>query len=218
MARLNDLERLDDTISDSVATTTDASNDLRAYLSRTKLDAFKAADRLKQISGLSSATYPDFPLGQRLNMIAQMIKAGFETPIYYCVHGGFDTHYLQLPDHQRLLFQFSVALKAFMNDLRESKCDDRVLVMGFSEFGRRIEENASQGTDHGTAGPVFLAGASVKAGLIGDAPRLDDLEDGDIKMKIDFRQIYATVLDQWLNVSPADALASSFSTLKLIAK
>ena len=218
MARLNDLERLDNEAGVSAVGKKDDPNDLRAYLNRTKLDAFSTADRLKQISATTSATYPDFQFAQRLKMIAQMIKAGFKTPIYYCVHGGFDTHYLQLPDHQRLLFQFSAAVKAFIIDLRASKCDDRVLVMGFSEFGRRVEENASQGTDHGTAGPVFLAGACVRAGLIGDTPRLDDLEDGDIKMKIDFRQVYATVLERWLNISPAVAMASSFSPLDLFSQ
>ena len=218
MARLSDLERLDNAAIDSKQSIIDAPTDLHAYMHRVKLDAFLMANRLKQVSASGSASYPDFPLAERLKMIAQMIKAGFKTPIYYCVHGGFDTHYLQLPIHQRLLFQFSVALKAFMTDLRASMLDDRVLVMGFSEFGRRVEENSSQGTDHGTAGPIFLAGASVNAGIWGEAPRLDDLDDGDLKWRIDFRQVYATLSQRWLSVNSMSASENAFAPLDLIRK
>ena len=112
--------------------------------------------------------------------------------------------------------ELSSSLKAFMNDLRESRLEDRVLVMAFSEFGRRVEENASLGTDHGTAGPVFLAGANVAGGLHGQTPSLTDLSDGDLKMSVDFRSIYATLLEDWLATPSAPALGARYKTLPLL--
>jgi uncharacterized protein (DUF1501 family) len=103
-----------------------------------------------------------------------------------------------------------------LKDLRESRLEDRVALMAFSEFGRRVQENASGGTDHGTAGPVFLAGLGVRAGLIGEAPRLLDLDaDGNLKMKVDFRRVYATVLEDWLGLPAKAALGGAFEKLPL---
>ena len=104
-----------------------------------------------------------------------------------------------------------------MDDLKASGLDDRVLVMTFSEFGRRIAENDSQGTDHGTAGPVFLAGKPIKGGLIGNAPDLSDLVDGDLKVQHDFRSVYATILKQWLDVDPVSVLGDDFKPLPFLA-
>ncbi|MBC7819250.1 MAG: DUF1501 domain-containing protein, partial [Planctomycetaceae bacterium] len=161
MAHLRDLQRTDD--SAAIVPANAESDDLRAFVQRTTLDAYAAADLLRDVSTADSlAAYPSFQLAQRMYMIAQLIKSGFATPVYYTIHAGFDTHYVQLETHASLLYQLSASLKAFLEDLRAAKLDDRVLVLCFSEFGRRVEENASQGTDHGTAGPMFLAGTSVR--------------------------------------------------------
>ncbi len=114
-----------------------------------------------------------------------------------------------------MLREFSDALKAFLHDLQASGLDERVVVLAFSEFGRRVKENDSQGTDHGTAGPVFLAGRGVQGGMLGDRADLSQLEDGDLKVQVDFRQVYATILDKWLNVPSRDVLGSSFDTLPI---
>ena len=149
-------------------------------------------------------------------MIAQLIKSDFATPVYYAVQDGYDTHSAQLPTHERLLRELAGALKSFLDDLKEAGVDDRVVVLCFSEFGRRVAENASFGTDHGTAGPVFVAGRNVRAGLIGDAPVLNDLDDGDLRMGIDFRRVYSSVLESWLGLRSEPALGSSFDLLDVV--
>src|SRR6516162_7936029 len=115
----------------------------------------------------------------------------------------------------RLLGELSGALKAFLDDLAAARLAERVLVLCFSEFGRRAQENGSQGTDHGTAGPVFLAGPGVRAGLVGEAPKLLDLQDGDLKMTMDFRRLYAGVLEDWLDLPSKPALGGNFDKLPL---
>src|SRR5262249_10206429 len=147
------------------------------------------------------AGYPEFfGLAQRLRLIAQLIKAGLTTSIYYTQLDGFDTHANQLNSHGFLLQQVAQSLKAFLDDLQKSGEAERVLVLVFSEFGRRLRENASGGTDHGTAAPVVLLGPAVKAGVHGPYPNLQDLDaGGDPKFAVDFRQVYAAVLDRWLN-------------------
>ncbi len=137
--------------------------------------------------------------------------------MYYTIQSGYDTHSSQLNTHYRLLREFSAALKAFLDDLKSAGLGDRVIVLAFSEFGRRVKENDSQGTDHGTAGPVFLAGSQVKSGLVGTAPNLVDLDNGDLRMQVDFRQVYASILDDWLNVPSKDVLGSSFETIPVLS-
>jgi uncharacterized protein (DUF1501 family) len=132
------------------------------------------------------------------------------------VQGGYDTHAAQLPRHFELLAELSGALAAFLDDLAAAGLADRVLVLGFSEFGRRVAENGSAGTDHGTAAPVLLAGSGVQAGLVGTYPSLTDLEDGDLKSNIDFRRIYATLLEDWLGLPAAQALGGPFERLPLL--
>jgi uncharacterized protein (DUF1501 family) len=144
-----------------------------------------------------------------------LIKGGGGTRVYYTAHGSYDTHAAQLAGHATLLEELSGALKAFLDDLDAAKLAERVVVLCFSEFGRRVQENGS-GTDHGTAGPVLLAGPQVKAGLVGEAPKLLDLQDGDLKMGIDFRRVYATVLEDWLGLPTKPALAGTFEKLPLV--
>jgi uncharacterized protein (DUF1501 family) len=114
------------------------------------------------------------------------------------------------------LREFAGAVRAFLDDLGASKLADQVVVMAFSEFGRRPEENGSLGTDHGTAGPVFLAGPTVKAGLVGKTPSLADLRDGDLAWSIDFRSIYATLLENWLNLPATEILGGHFELLPVL--
>jgi uncharacterized protein (DUF1501 family) len=153
-------------------------------------------------------------------VVARAIKAGLSASTYYVTQGGgdvgegsYDTHAGQLPVHAGLLAELAEGWAAFLNDLRASRLDERVTLLAFSEFGRRVEENASGGTDHGTAAPVLLAGGRVRGGLIGAAPRLLDLEDGDLKGSADFRQVYAAVLETWLGVPAEAGLGGAFEPL-----
>jgi uncharacterized protein (DUF1501 family) len=191
--------------------------DLESFVRRSALDAYATAEAVSAAAARDrgKATYPSSQLAQHLSMIARLIEAGLPTRVYYAVQRGYDTHAVQMETHFRLLDELSGAVAAFLNDLKEANLADRVLVMTFSEFGRRVAENASAGTDHGTAGPMFLAGGRVQPGLFGDAPSLLDLADGDLKMTVDFRRVYATVLRDWLAVDPAAVLAGQFEPLPL---
>jgi len=194
-----------------------ASSDVKAFVHRTMLDAYATADRLKEAARLqdSGSPYPATGLSERLRLVARLIKAGFGTRVFYTVQAGYDTHYSQLPQHANLLAELGGALRAFLDDLKNAKLDERVVVLVFSEFGRRVAENGSLGTDHGTAGPVLLAGSRVKPGLVGQTPSLLDLQDGDLKMGIDFRQVYATVLEDWLGLPARTTLGGDFPRLPL---
>ncbi len=194
-----------------------ASDGLADFARRAALDAYTTADRVTAAAGRErgKTSYPSSELAQHLAIVARLIEADMSTRVYYAVQRGYDTHAVQLPTQARLLRELSEALKAFLDDLKAAKLDDRVLVLCFSEFGRRVAENASQGTDHGTAGPVFLAGAGVRAGLHGAAPSLTDLVDGDLKMSLDFRQVYAAVLRDWLSLPAEQALGGKYEPLQI---
>ncbi len=187
------------------------------FLQRTTLDSFTVADQLDRLVGpeKSAVRYPSTPLAQKLRIIARIISAGLGTRIFYTSIDGFDTHSRQAPQHQRLLQELSDAVAAFTNDLAVRGELDRVLVMTFSEFGRRVAENGSAGTDHGTAEPMFLVGGQVNAGLVGNHPPLDDLVDGDLKFHTDFRQVYATVLEDWLGVPSEPVLMDRYEKVPL---
>jgi uncharacterized protein (DUF1501 family) len=159
--------------------------------------------------------YPDTSLAQKLALMARLLKGGFAARVFYAVQPGYDMHAAQGPLHGSLLSELSGALLAFLDDLGRAKLADRVAVLCFSEFGRRVAESGSAGTDHGTAAPVFLAGPGVKSGLVGSAPSLCDLADGDIKESIDFRRVYASVLEGWLGLPSEAALGGSFEPLSL---
>jgi len=193
-------------------------DDLAAFVRRATVDAYTTAEEVTAAAARkqSKATYANSQLGQHLALIARLIEAELPTRVYYAVQRGYDTHAVQMETHSRLLGELSGALAGFLDDLKGAGLDDRVLVMVFSEFGRRVAENASAGTDHGTAAPMFLAGRGVKPGLIGAAPSLLDLDDGDLKMAVDFRRVYATVLRKWLAVDPTAVLAGQFEELTLL--
>jgi uncharacterized protein (DUF1501 family) len=145
-----------------------------------------------------------------LKRVAQLIDAGLSTRVYYVALDGFDTHSDQAAAHAGLLEQLGGALAAFAEDLQTHSQLDRVMTLVFSEFGRRVEENASRGTDHGAAAPVFLVGSRVQSGIIGKHPRLDDLADGDLKFQLDFRAVYASLLTQWLGWSATPIFGDTF--------
>ena len=163
----------------------------------------------------SETVYPGTRLARDLKLIATLIRAEFETPVYYAIQPGYDTHSLQEPSHVSRMQELGDALAVFMDDMRAAERGKDVTVIVFSEFGRRVEENASRGTDHGTAGPVFLAGGSVAPGLHGTYPSLTDLVDGDLKSSVDLRCVYRSLLEQWMGMDAKKVLGGEFESLPL---
>jgi uncharacterized protein (DUF1501 family) len=173
-----------------------------AYVRQMGHSTLTLADRIRAARQTKSRVeYPPYQLSQSLRLIGQLIAAGLPTRVYYTALTGFDTHVTQDFRHGGLMQELSQALSLFARDMKAAGQWDRILVMTFSEFGRRLKENGSLGTDHGAASMMFLAGGSVVPGLHGVAPDLHDLDDGDIKQKIDFREVYAAVLQDWFGVS-----------------
>lgn len=196
-----------------------SNSSLLDHIRKVSNDASVAAHKLhglSESSATSDASYPSTRLGQRLSAIANMIKSDFVAPVFYAIQSGYDTHSTQAPIHSRLLQELGDSLHAFHRDLAASRLSDRVISVCFSEFGRRIQENGSLGTDHGTAGPVFVAGASCKASLVGETPDLNELVDGDLKHTIDFRQVYSTVLREWLGLDTSRILPSDIEILPFL--
>ena len=194
---------------------------LLQFVERCSLITYASSARLERLqqdqASAARSSYPEFyGLARRLRLIAQLIKAGLSTSIYYTHLDGFDTHSGQLQQHASLLRELGASLEAFLDDLEKSGESDRVLVLVFSEFGRRLGENGSGGTDHGTAAPVFLLGQPVKAGLHGPYPDLTRLEDGDPIHAVDFRRVYATLLDRWLGVPHRDVLGAAFEPMPVL--
>ena len=191
-------------------------DELTAFIRRSTLDAYATADRMATITRVAPGRrYPATRLAGGLEQVSRLIKAGIGARFYYLIQGGYDTHAGQLFTHSNLLGELSGALGAFLDDLTTARLAERVAVLCFSEFGRRVADNGSNGTDHGTAGPVFLAGAGVRPGLVGRTPSLTDLEDGDLKVGLDFRRVYAAVLDGWLGLPAEPTLGGAFGTVPL---
>jgi uncharacterized protein (DUF1501 family) len=189
-----------------------AANPLLGYLESSTTSAFAASKRIAEALGddESPVEYPESELAARLKTVAQLIDAGLSTRIFYVELDGFDTHSQQAAAHAALLKQYGGALRSFIEDVAHRGHGDRVLTASFSEFGRRVAENASEGTDHGAAAPVFLCGAGVRAGLTGAHPSLTDLDDGDLKFHTDFRQVYAALLEGWLGGASSSILGGRF--------
>ena len=170
------------------------------FIERTAMDAQISSDEVRGIAARvqNQATYPNSAFANSLKLVAKLIGGGLPTRIYYVSQGGYDTHTNQIATQQRLLGDLGDSLKAFVDDLKAQGNLQRVLVMTFSEFGRRVNENANGGTDHGAAAPMFIVGNKVKAGLLGRYPSLapQDLFQGDIKYNVDFRSVYAGVLEK----------------------
>ncbi len=170
------------------------------------------------VSGYTTkASYPATPLGRSLALAAQIVGSNLGTKAIYVEHGSFDTHVNQVATQNRLLAQFSDAVGAFYEDLAAHGNDRRVLTLTFSEFGRRIEENGSRGTDHGEASPLFLIGGGVKGGLYGALPDLGSTNMGNLRYTVDFRSVYATVLERWLGRPSTTVLGGAFQKLPVLA-
>ena len=190
-----------------------------AYLYKVMAETQQSADYLYEQSQVhrSRVTYPTNAFGKDLKTIAELITADTDTKIYYVSLGGFDTHANQKIQQERLLQAYADGMKAFVEDLKQNGLLDDVLIMTFSEFGRRVEQNASNGTDHGTANNLFLIGGKLqKPGFFNKAPNLTSLDEGDLKYEIDFRNIYASVLNNWLDAEAAGVLGGNFKALQLV--
>lgn len=190
------------------------------FIERTAMDAQISSDEVRGIAARvqNQATYPNSAFANSLKLVAKLIGGGLPTRVYYVSQGGYDTHTNQIATQQRLLADLGDSLKAFVDDMKAQGNMQRVLVMTFSEFGRRVNENANGGTDHGAAAPMFIVGNKVKAGLLGRYPSLapQDLFQGDIKYNVDFRQVYAGVLENWLKTKSAPILGKQFGPLQVV--
>jgi uncharacterized protein (DUF1501 family) len=186
------------------------------FVQRTAANTYASSKRLQEIAKnyQPKATYPNTPLANRLKLAAQLIDADLGARVFYVSIDGFDTHSGQAPAHASLMGQLSGAMTAFFKDMAARGQRDRVLMMTFSEFGRRAKENGSKGTDHGSAAPMFLVSGKVKPGPVGKHPSLTELEMGNLKHHTDFRQVYTAVLDKWLGVSSKDVLGGTFAPVE----
>lgn len=211
--------RLRETVGRAAAADRGAPDDLVTFLQRGTLSALESSRRVQESLGRykTDVAYPESDLARRLRTVAQLIDAGLGTRVYYLDLDGFDTHANQAAAHAGLLTELGGALAAFVDDLDRHGHGRRVLTATFSEFGRRVKENASQGTDHGAAAPLFLAGGRVRTGLVGKHPSLTDLDEGDLKFTTDFRTVYAALLEQWLGVASEPVLGAKFDPAKVTA-
>lgn len=196
-----------------------AGEDLQSFVRNSVASSFETAERFSAATDDSvvDGAYPNYQLAEHLKLVSRIIRLGDGTRVFYVSQPGYDTHSGQLPTHQRLLTQFSRSLKAFLQDMKLAGLSERVMVLAFSEFGRRVEENVSVGTDHGTSGPVFVAGEGVKAGILSEYPSLAKLADGDLEATVDFRRVYASVLSDWLGLDSKKPLGGVFDPLKVTA-
>jgi uncharacterized protein (DUF1501 family) len=194
------------------------SDDQLNFLSRTALDAQASSDKILRAvqNHNTTAQYPRGEFGEGLRTVSAMIRGELPTRVYYVSLGGFDTHANQNGRHDQLMSTLAQGVSAFWKDMKEQKNDQRVLMMTFSEFGRRVSQNASQGTDHGAAAPMFLFGRNIREGVIGKHPSLTDLDAGDLKYNIDFRSVYASVLQDWLDAPSKPILGKQFPTFKVV--
>ncbi len=190
------------------------------YLYKTMIAAESSAKYIYETCKTFSSqqTYPNNPFAKQLKTTAEFINSGMQTSVYYTSLGGFDTHANQPNTQKRLLENYAESIEAFVKDLKHNDTFKDTLILTFSEFGRRVKQNAANGTDHGTANNVFIIGENLKSqGLYNNLVSLEDLDDnGDLKFEIDFRTIYATVLNKWLEVDDKVVLNKSFKQLEFI--
>jgi len=194
-------------------------NDATQFLYKTVADTRASAAYLFEKNKLykTRQEYPQNALGNQLKQIARLIISGVDAPVYYVSLGGFDTHNNQTNRQERLLRMYSDSIKSFADELKAAREWNNTLVLTFSEFGRRVKENASGGTDHGKANNLFLLGGNLKKpGLYNNLPDLENTEEGDIHYEIDFRQVYSTILNKWLSADSRKILNGSFKELGLV--
>ena len=196
------------------------SSDRLSFLRATARSTYQTVDKLRDAaaSGSGGVEYPGSDLARALRDVASWIGAGLSSRVYFVRLGGFDTHAAQGELHQQLLRQLSAALGAFQQDLTARGIGKRVATLVYSEFGRRVKENASRGTDHGAAAPSFVIGQSVRGGLHGATPDLGDLVEGDLRYSIDFRSIYSTLLKDWMHTDARAVLGGRFDSLDLFRR
>ncbi|WP_271765202.1 DUF1501 domain-containing protein [Aquimarina algiphila] len=194
--------------------------DNQGYLYKTMLETYSSASYIHETSKIYTTTteYPQHHFAKNLKTIADFIISGLKTRVYYSSLGGFDSHVNQLNSQDRLLKVYSEAIGALVSDLKKNNRFNDTLILTFSEFGRRVKQNGSRGTDHGAANNVTaISGSLKKAGIYNELPDLSNLDDnGDIKYTVDFRSIYATILNNWLEVDSHDVLNSDFKNLEFI--
>jgi len=190
-----------------------------AYLYKTIAETAFSANYIYSKSKIqkSTADYPQGKLSKHIKTIAELIISGVQTSIYYVSLSGFDTHIRQNPQQDRLLEEYAGAVHAFVQDMKKYNKMDKVMIMTFSEFGRRVAQNGSNGTDHGTANNLFIINGNLKkAGFYNPAPDLTDLDDGDLKYQIDFRNIYATLIQKWLQADSKAILGKDFQMIDFV--
>jgi uncharacterized protein (DUF1501 family) len=187
------------------------------FVQRTTANTYASSRRLQEIgrSYQPRVPYPNTSLANHLRLAAQLIDGGLGARLFYVSIDGFDTHAAQAFAHTNLLREVSDAINAFFRDMAARGQRDRILVMTFSEFGRRVQENGSHGTDHGAAAPMLLVGGRVKPGLVGAHPSLTDLDAGNLRHHTDFRQVYAAILDRWLGVPSRQVLGQAFTPVDI---
>lgn len=189
------------------------------YLYKTMIETSSSANYIQSTSKLykPTYTYPATGFANQLKTVSKFICSGLKTRVYYVSLSGFDTHVNQNDQQGRLLKQYAEGINAFVKDLQQNNKLQDTLVVTFSEFGRRVAQNASNGTDHGTANSMFVFGGRLKKqGIFNAAPNLSDLDNGDLKYQVDFREVYGTILDKWLDVNNAQVLNKQFNTLDFI--
>jgi len=187
------------------------------FLERVELDVEVSSKKIRDINATTKnqATYPAGKLAQDLSLVGRLIAGRLPTRVFYVSFGGFDTHANQAPTQNRLLGELSSALRAFVTDLQKQGNFNRTTILAFSEFGRRVKENGSGGTDHGSGAPLFVCGGGVKGGIYGALPSLEakNLLNGDVRFSTDFRSVYATLLEKSLRVPSAPILGRNFPLL-----
>jgi uncharacterized protein (DUF1501 family) len=205
---------------EDLAATAPAENgaDLLQFVQRRQVQTYGTLDRLEKVLQAGGQNNANFfnGLTQKLGLVANLIEQGLGTRVFYVMIDGFDTHSGQAEMHQRLLQELGDSINFMFNELARTGHDKRVLAMTFSEFGRRVNENGSKGTDHGSGSCLFVAGPAVKGGLVGKHPSLSDLDSGDLRYHTDFRRLYATLLDQWLACDSHVVLGEAFEPLDLL--
>lgn len=198
---------------------------LLAFVQRRQLETYTSLDRLEEVlRQQGTQPQPRFRgvpdagggLTNQAALVARLIQSGFGTRVFFLSVSGFDTHSGQAEEHARVLGEVSNAIATLFQALQQNGDDKRTLVLTFSEFGRRVQENGSKGTDHGSGSSLFVAGPGVKGGLVGKHPSLTDLDAGDLKHHTDFRRVYATLLDKWLGCDSRTVLDGKYESLDFI--
>lgn len=217
-ANAENVDQKDVALRRKLSTTAAGSSGPVSFLRRQSATVFSTVDKLKETAAKykSSVEYPGTPLGGQLKRAAQILAGDLGVRVLYASQDGYDTHSGQADAHTALLTDLSTSLAAFDRDLGGLGLADKVTVLVFSEFGRRVDENASAGTDHGAASCLFVVGSKVKGGLYGSYPSLEKLGEGDLIFSTDFRSVYSTLLDGWLGCKSREILGAEYAPIAFL--